>query len=149
MLDNMVCPVDFVLMDENKARLTAGSIFVLAVTFMLTCLWLVPVFLVIDFSARSFMPGKYSLLNLLSGRLIKVFSIKPKMTDQAPKRFAAKIGLLFSVAIAICFGCNYTMAGLLLAMVLAIFGLLESALSFCAGCNVYHFYNKAFKNSDC
>ncbi|MBC7687004.1 MAG: DUF4395 family protein [Aquabacterium sp.] len=67
------------------------------------------------------------------------------MTDQAPKRFPAKIGLLFSGAIAICFAFNYTMAALLLTIVLAIFALLESAFSFCAGCYVYHFYNKAFK----
>ena len=145
MPDTIACPVDFVLMDENKARLTAASIFVLTVTFMLTSFWLVPVFLVIDFSARAFKLGKYSLLNLLSGRLIKVFSIKPKMTDQAPKRFAAQIGLLFAIFITICYACNFTMAALLLAIVLAIFALLESAFSFCAGCYVYHFYNKAFK----
>jgi len=145
MPDTIICPVDFILMDENKARLTAASIFVLSVTFILTSFWLVPVFFVIDFSARAFKLGKYSLLNLLSGRLIKVFSIKPKMTDQAPKRFAAIIGLLFSVAITICFACKYTMAALLLAIVLGIFALLESAFGFCASCYVYHFYNKAFK----
>ena len=29
MPDIIVCPVDFILMDENKARLTAGGIFTL------------------------------------------------------------------------------------------------------------------------
>ena len=63
MPDSIVCPVDFVLMDGNKVRLTAASIFAVAVTFLLIGLWLVPVFLTIDFSARAFKLGKYSLLN--------------------------------------------------------------------------------------
>jgi hypothetical protein len=93
------CPVDFVAINENKARLTAFFVFALVIIFIFTKLWIIPAFLIVDFSIRASMWGKYSLLGILSDAIIKQAGIKYKATDRAPKRFAALVGVIFSIPI--------------------------------------------------
>lgn len=143
--NNIECPVDFVTINENKARVTAGLVFILTLIYLFTSLWIIPAFLLVDFFVRGFNFANYSLLGLVSDQLVKMFSIKQKPTDRAPKRFAAKIGFLFSLAILVCIGFDLKTTSLSLAIVLATFALLESAFGFCAGCHVYSFYTKFLK----
>lgn len=142
MATELECPVDFITVNENKVRLTALSVFILAVVYLLTGTWIIPAFLTVDFFLRGFNFGKYSLLHIVSDKVIQLFSIKSKPIDQAPKRFAAKIGFFFSIAILAAHLINYTTAALVLDGVLTIFAFLESFLGFCAGCYVYTFYIK-------
>jgi hypothetical protein len=130
--NNVECPVDFVSINERKARLTAALVFILLAIYLFTGFWPIPVFLIVDFFVRSFNLGRFSPLGLISDQLIRIFNIRPKLTDQAPKRFAAKTGLLFSIAIAGLSALGLTTASLLIASVMALFALLESALAFCA-----------------
>lgn len=145
MASNIECPVDFVSINENKARVTAGIVFILTLIYLFTSLWIIPAFLLIDFFVRGFNFASYSLLGIVSDKLIAAFSIKQKPTDRATKRFAAKIGFLFSTAILIFFAFDLKNIALILAIVLSTFALLESAFGFCAGCHVYSFYNKFLK----
>lgn len=142
MANEIACPVDFIIVNENKVRLTALQVFLLAVAYFFTGAWIIPSFLIIDFFLRGFKLGKYSLLNLMSDQLVKAFSIPVKPIDQAPKRFAAKIGFLFSIAITALQLTGNTVAALILAAVLTFFAFLESFFSFCAGCYVYTFWAK-------
>ncbi|MDN3658996.1 DUF4395 domain-containing protein [Ferruginibacter paludis] len=145
MANNIECPVDFVTINENKARVTAALVFILTLVYLFTSLWIITAFLMVDFFVRGFNFASYSVLGLISDKLITVFSIKQKPTDRAPKRFAAKIGFLFSVAILLFIALDLKNIALILAIVLATFALLESAFGFCAGCHVYSFYNKFLK----
>src|ERR1700744_6067267 len=95
----MYCPVDFIPINENKARLTAFFVLVLTIVFIATGFWLVVALLFIDFSLRTFNLGKYSLLGFLSDAIIKQLKIKNKPVDRAPKRFAAGVGMVFMAAI--------------------------------------------------
>src|ERR1700743_553267 len=97
----MECPVDFIPINENKARLTAFLVLVIGIVYLLTGFWLLIAFLLIDFALRTFNLGKYSLLGFLSDALIKQLKIKNKPVDRAPKRFAAGVGLVFNAAILI------------------------------------------------
>ncbi len=143
--NNIECPVDFVSINENKIRLTAGIVFILTLIYLFTGLWIIPAFLLIDFFVRGFNFVSYSLLGIASDKLVAAFSIKQKPTDRAPKRFAAKTGFLFSAAILVFFAFDLKNIALILAIVLATFALLESAFGFCAGCHVYSFYTKFLK----
>jgi len=147
MATELECPVDFITVNENKVRLTALLVFILAVVFLFTGNWIIPAFLIADFALRAFKLGRYSLLNLISDLLVKIFSIPAKPIDQAPKRFAAKIGLLFAIAITALQLLNNSPAALILAGVLTLFAFLESFLGFCAGCYVYTFYLKLLRIS--
>ncbi len=151
--NNLECPVDFVLVNENKARLTALSVFLLAAAYALTTYWIFAAFLVIDFFLRALNFGKYSLLNLLSDVWIRLFSIKNKPIDRAPKTFAAQIGFLLIYSIFILHSFGQVTIALYLNAVLLLFSFLESAFGFCAGCYAYTFLKKFFpfktvKNDD-
>ena len=147
MATELECPVDFITVNENKVRLTALNVFILAVVYIVVPNWIIPAFLTIDFFLRGFNFGKYSLLHLLSDKEVKLFGIKAKPIDQAPKRFAAKIGFFFSIAILAATVFSFTTTGIALAIVLTLFAFLESFLGFCAGCYVYTFYIKLFSSN--
>jgi hypothetical protein len=136
------CPVDFIPVNENKVRLTALWVLVLVTLSFFSQPLLLIAFLAIDFFLRAFNWGKYSPLNKLSGVVVKQLHIANKPIDQAPKRFAAKIGFLLSVAVAICLLTQAFNAAFILRIVFAVFAFLESFLGFCAGCYVYSFLKK-------
>jgi hypothetical protein len=143
MENDIQCPVDFVLINENKARLIAFFVLVLSVVFLITGLWIIVVFLIVDFLVRVNNLGQYSLLAILSDAVIKQLKIKYKPTDRAPKRFAAGVGLLFTSCILILTFLDLPVLSIIVATTVAIFGFLESFIGFCAGCYVYSILKKA------
>lgn len=133
------CPTDLVLMNENKARITAFFVLVLGVAFLLTKLWIIIAVMAIDFLLRASNQGKYSLLAVLSDAVIKQLKIGNKPVDRAPKRFAAWIGFIFTISILIVIGLKLELTVIILTSILLVFAALESLAGFCAGCYVYSF----------
>ncbi len=145
-MDNKVqCPVDFVTINENKARITAFFVLVLAAVYLATGLWVIVVFLLFDFFLRTNNWGKYSPLAILSDAVIKQFRIRHKPIDRAPKRFSAGVGLVFTFGILISHLVGFGTAAIVLTSVLLFFAILESFAGFCAGCHVYSLLNKISK----
>ncbi|QMW00607.1 DUF4395 domain-containing protein [Spirosoma foliorum] len=139
---NLECPVDGVQINETKVRLVAGLVLITGLVYLASG-WLVwPLLLVVDFGLRSFDLGKYSLFANLAEGLVKTLRLPYKATDQAPKRFAARVGLAFGLLI---LGLQLAAISTLIpTMVLVIFATLESVFGFCAGCYVYTFYIRLF-----
>lgn len=131
------CPADFVMMNEYKARLIAFQVLLVAVLIAIFSYWPLILLLTADFSLRAFNFGKYSPLGKISDGLIRLLAIGNKPVDQAPKRFAATIGLSFSGAMLLSFAFSYPLVTSALAGALIIFSFLESVFAFCAGCHVY------------
>ncbi|MCK8494644.1 DUF4395 domain-containing protein [Spirosoma sp. RP8] len=145
MESNLLCPVDGVQINETKVRLTAGFILLITLVYLLTGWVLLPVLLLADFGLRSFHVGEYSPLGNGASWIVKVLRLPYKATDQAPKRFAARIGFGFSLLIL-----SLDLAHrstLLPASILAVFAALESVFGFCAGCYVYTFYVRLFSRA--
>jgi Domain of unknown function (DUF4395) len=148
-MENVHCPVDFEVINENKARLTALLVLILGTVFLISQLYAIIAFLIIDFFLRANNWGKYSLLAILSDAVIKQLSIKNKPTDRAPKRFAAGVGLFITASILILTLLHLDIPTLVITAVLLFFAFLESFLGLCAGCYVYSLLqrvNKIFKN---
>lgn len=140
--NNLICPTDGVLINETKVRLVAGLVLLTAIAYGLTN-WLgLPLLLVVDFGLRSFDRGRYSPFGHLADWLRKTLQLGYRPTAQAPKRFAARIGVAF--------GCLITVLHVtgsdtgLPTGILALFAALESLAGFCAGCYVYTFYVRLF-----
>jgi hypothetical protein len=72
------CPVDFVAINENRARLVAFFVGVLGAVCFITANWLISAFLLADFILRAFNLNNYSPLGLISGELLRLFKIKNK-----------------------------------------------------------------------
>lgn len=145
MKSELECPVDFVVINENKARMIAFFVLVLTIIFLVTSVWLIPAFLIVDFALRTSTFGKYSLLGILSDIVVKQFKINYKPTDRAPKRFSAGVGLMFSIAMLISTLFYVGLVPFILACTLMFFAILESFLGFCAGCYFYTFLKRLSK----
>ncbi|MDB5152389.1 MAG: hypothetical protein JWR54_1140 [Mucilaginibacter sp.] len=145
MKTNIQCPVDFVAINENKARLTAFFVLVFGTAFLVTGLWVIIAFLIFDFFLRVNNWGKYSPLAILSDVLIRQLKIRNQPTGRAPKRFAAGVGLVFTIGILILTLLHLTIATLIVTIVLLFFAFLESFVGFCAGCYVYNGLQRASK----
>lgn len=141
----MECPVDFVTINENKVRIIAFFVLVLAIVYLFTGIWLIMAFLVADFLLRTFNLGKFSLLGFLSDAIIKQTKIKIKPVDRAPKRFAATMGLIFTIAILLSAYFQLVVLSSIITVILCCFAALESFAGFCAGCYVYSAGKMLFK----
>lgn len=139
---DLLCPADGVQINEIKVRLVAGLVLLTTIIYLISGWLVLPILLAIDFGLRSFDFGKYSLFGNWAEWAVKTFHLPYKGTDQAPKRFATRIGLAFGLLIS-----SLHLAGistLIPATVLVIFAALESIAGFCAGCYVYTFYVRLF-----
>ena len=124
--------------NESKIRLTAFFVLVLIVVYMIAGIGVIPVFLLLDFTLRGFGLGAYSPLAWISGHIAAALKLSSKPVYMPPKRFAARIGFLFCLAIVVA---HYTdLSTLILSLIIALFAALESLAGFCAGCYVYNAY---------
>ena len=126
--------------NESKVRLIALFVFVSSVVYIITNSIVIPIILVADFFLRSFNLGAYSPFGIISDWIIRSFKLPAKPVYLPPKRFAARIGLLFSISILILHVLSVSgVAIAAVAGVLTFCAALESFFSICAGCYVYSF----------
>lgn len=113
----------------------------LIATYWLTNSLIIPVILVIDFALRSYNLGKWSPLLKLASWVAGILKLKGKPVYVPAKRFAARVGLVFSILITV-FQVAGSEVAIILSTVLAFFAALESLAGFCAGCYMYDFLKR-------
>ncbi|MBW4891055.1 DUF4395 domain-containing protein [Mucilaginibacter sp. HMF5004] len=131
------CPVDLVPVNENKIRLIALLVWILAITFWFTNSKVIIIVLLADFFLRAFNLQKYSPLAFIAGIIVKQLDIKNKPTDQAPKRFAARMGFTVILLLLVFVYFDISIVVNIITLMLISFSFLESFLGVCVGCYVY------------
>ena len=135
------CPISTERVDEHVVRSTAAFVVLVAATALLLpshlATGLLLLALALDFIARGFGGGAYSPLGFLARTTVRLLTLSPGPTDAAPKRFAARIGVVFSLGAAVSFLLGATVAGLVFAAILLVAAFLEAAFALCIGCKVY------------
>ncbi|RZK57638.1 MAG: DUF4395 domain-containing protein [Pedobacter sp.] len=134
------CPVSSERINENVVRLIALMVAIIGIYSLLFADFYAIIFLLIDFGIRSFTSGKFSLLKFIALKLFKLFSLPTKLTDLAPKKFAATLGFVFCLVIGVFYLFSQIYIALGLTVVLLIFAILESVFAICVGCYVYSFW---------
>jgi hypothetical protein len=136
----MTCPIAGYKIDETASRWVAGFVLLLVVLLP----WLRPefqaivlVFLTADFGTRAFSRPRWSPLARLSGAILNAVGAEGIRVDAGPKRFAARIGLGFSLGILWLLIDGLTNPALAVAGALAACALLEASLGVCVGCHLY------------
>lgn len=122
--------------NENKVRATAFFVLLSVLLYLATGTILIPVLLALDFGLRAFDQGKYSPFARLGDLVVKGLNLGQKPIFYPPKRFAARIGLGFSIsilALQLLGASTFLLSG-----VLGFFAALESLAGICAGCYVYN-----------
>ena len=140
--NTVVCPISTERINENVVRLVALLVITVTLLGLLTGSWLVFLLLAVDFGLRAFSSGFYSPLRQIAQWIAQKSSLGVKLTDAAPKKFAAGIGLVFGFSIALAFTLNWDAIATGLSGVLVFCAFLESALGFCVGCVVYSLLNR-------
>ena len=136
----IICPVSEDRVDKNVTRIIALQVLLIAITGSVLNNYGIFLVLAFDFTTRAFFKGKGSLLKWIAQQIVKLLKIAPKPINAAPRKFAAALGLVFSVLIALLiFNGSITSAYILNGM-LAICAFMESFLGFCVGCYLYTFF---------
>jgi len=133
------CPISAEKVNENVVRIVAFMVALIAIgCISFSNYWPILV-LTFDFACRAFTAGKFSILKFVGIKISKVLNLKSKMTDLAPKKFAATMGLVFCLLITATFMFNFPTTTLILTSMMTVFALLESLFGVCIGCHVYSF----------
>ena len=127
--------------NEVAARIVAGMVVVLCAIFLVTQFLPLLLFLIYGFLARVISGPTLSLFGLLATKIIVPYigklGVKEKLVPGPPKRFAQSIGLLLSAIALVFYLIDVSLVANSLISIILIFAILESCLSFCAGCYVF------------
>lgn len=123
--------------DENVARLIAIQTIILVIIFFYSHWTYLLLVLTIDFGLRAF--SYYpSPLALIAKALTRALKLKTKLVFAAPKKFAAGVGFIFSLAIFLLAFFKYYTGAYAVGSILIIFAFLEATFKICMGCYVYN-----------
>ncbi len=146
-MKNVLCPVSSDRILEAQPRLSALFVVTLLTIYLMSQFWVIPAFLFVDFLLRGYTNGRYSLIGSVSKYLAVKYYAHTRKIDKAPKIFAARLGMVFSLLITILSVVNIGVWGNILALMLIIFASVECFFNFCIGCYVYTlFIVPRFKN---
>ena len=140
------CPISPEVVDEHATRIGAG----LTILVVLAAIWLgrywIPLALAVDFFLRSRGWSDLSPIAQVAKTVRKAVGLKPRPTNAGPKRFAALIGVIFSLGISAALRFHHPRLALVLAAILIVCAALEAFLGFCLGCKVYGFIQPFLRN---
>lgn len=122
--------------NENVVRLVAFFVLVFALVTIATGWAALPLYLSVDFFLRAFTNIKPPFA-LMGQQLAKALRLEVKPIYAAPKKFAAAVGFVFSVAISALLLTGFVDLAKAVTGVLVLFATLESVFAICAGCYVY------------
>jgi hypothetical protein len=136
------CPISFELLDEQVVRLVAFQVVILtAIAVWSGTPWL-PCVLAVDFGLRSLGKGALSPLARLAALVSSLAGLAEKPVNAGPKYFAAKIGALMALVIAMAFAADWHATAAIFSGILIFCALLESCFCYCVGCQFYRLWVK-------
>ena len=131
------CPVAPELTDSAAGRIAAF----LSLGFLGLLLWrgwgLVALALAADFGLRALGLPAFSLVARSAGFLRRLLGLPARLVNAGPKRFAASLGCLFSLSVAVALLAGFRSLGLGLGIVLGACAGLEAFFGFCLACQIH------------
>ncbi|MCH9813016.1 MAG: DUF4395 domain-containing protein [Epsilonproteobacteria bacterium] len=135
------CPISQKRVDANVVRFIATLTAATALLFLLTDHSFFILLLLFDFSVRLFRKQKLSPFCFLSTTILQVLPVKPKLCDEAPKRFALVMGWVMLILIAAFILFSLHTLAFVLTLILFVCATLEALFEFCVGCKIYQILN--------
>jgi len=136
------CPITPDLVDSSLTRIFSIFTFSIIVIYVFTPFKWLMFWPTIEFAIRVFGGIKYSPTCLLIKAGLDISHVVTKKVNAGPKRFAAKIGLLFTLLMSLSFVLDWP----ILSMVFGIISLIavgaEAVLGFCVACFMYNYLKK-------
>ncbi len=136
----IICPVSGEKADKNTTRTIALFTVLITAAALLAGSYMILLLLAADFAIRSFSSGTGSPLKILSKKITGTLNINKKPVDAAPKKFAAMLGMIFSLLAGLLIILNLPVAATVVASTLIFCALLEGVFGYCLGCVVYSLF---------
>jgi hypothetical protein len=126
------------IVDDVTVRLIAGVVLVLAVVALAAHQWWLYAVLAADFVLRAGWGPSASPVAILVNRWLRPrVSAAPRYTAGPPKRFAAAVGGVFTLAATVLWLTGTTVPVVVIGAVMVVFPALESLAGICVGCIVF------------
>lgn len=139
------------LVDDVSVRLIAGVVLVLGVVALAGQQWWLYAVLAVDFTLRATLgPQASPVARLVSSVIRPLVSARPRPTAGPPKRFAATLGAVMTIAAtalwavsALTGSSSAATAVVVIGAVMVVFPALEALLGICVGCIVFGWLMRA------
>lgn len=131
------CPVNDKQVNEIVIRLVAMQVIFIAATALYFQNSYIAVLLLVDFGLRAFGFGQLSPLKYIAQKTVTHFQLGYKATNEAPKKFAAKIGFFVVALFAGVLFIQIQWLSFAIGAGLVLFAILESGFGICVGCILY------------
>lgn len=136
-IDKMKINISRNQLNENIIRIVALLV-VIVTLIALAYNWIfLAVILAVDFALRSF-TRITSPLAYVAKSVSRFLKLRQKNIFAPPKKFAAALGFIFSLLIAIFLYLNLLIPAYITGLILILCATLESAFNICLGCYVYN-----------
>ena len=141
------CPLSNKKIDEHVARFNGAYTILFLTAFILTGNVLQILFLFIDFAFRSGEFSRFSPFAYLSRKITILLHLKPILINAGPKIFAARIGLVFNLAIIASYISGLNKLSFVFTGIFGTCAILESVFGYCVACQFYPLvYKLTFHN---
>lgn len=124
-------------LNENIIRIVALLVVIVTLVTLAFSWIFLAVMLAIDFGLRSF-TRVISPLAFIAKTGSGYLKLKPKPIFAPPKKFAAALGFIFSILIALFLYLNLLIPAYITGLILVLCATLESVFNICLGCYVYN-----------
>jgi len=132
------CPISFNRVDANLVRIIAVQVIAIALLLLFTQELIFALILFFDFSVRILKLKQLSIFAHVAHFVIKYFQLKPKLCDEAPKRFALYLGVAIVSLFTLLYFFKLIILASILVGILLLCAFLEATLDYCIGCKIYH-----------
>ena len=128
------CPISTIKVETTSLRIAGVLLTAWIIGYILTHNLLLFLPVLVEFLIRQFQK-EYAPLMQIAKMIVRFLDLPQHYEDGAPKQFAMKLGLVFSLLIFMTAPVEPLSKGLSIVLTLCI--LLESLFGFCIGCVVY------------
>lgn len=141
---SQACPLLFRQVDANISKISAATVSIGVIVYLLTMQKIILIFIIIDFILRLSLHKGFSPIFRASCFIKRVLNLETRLEDAGAKRLAAIFGLTFSIAM---LGLDFL--GLILGIwiVAAVFitcVVLDLLFDYCIACKVYSIAKKLY-----
>ena len=132
------CPISTRRVDANLVRIISFEVVLSASLLLFTGDKLFALLLIFDFSVRLLRVMWLSPFYTLGKLALGGCGVRPKMCDEAPKRFALYLGWIISLVIVGSLFSGAVVLGMSMVLLLLVCASLEMFFEFCVGCKLYY-----------
>jgi len=132
------CPISLTRVDSNIVRIISLQVALFSIMLLLTGNMFMAIILLFDFLMRTVRLTHLSPFHMIATALLNFWKVKPKLCDEAPKRFALYLGLAISSVLVLLFLIEMTHPATFIVGILFICAVFETVFDFCIGCKIYY-----------